>query len=692
MKNKIIIFVITLIALGFVVGCAKVGSGRLSGKPGQLSNFENIKIWDISPETGFDIKLSGEYVTEGAHSLKVVYPVGGLPSINTKKLPREWGEYDSFAFDVFNPQGRDIDFVVRLDDKYKKRVNIPYILKPGMNNVSISKGLIGRSINASEIYRVVLYIKEPRERVTLYFDNMRLVGMKDGVREGSAGTVQQLVLAESQEMITKETFAPIVIESLLPIRGSIKVNAARINGPISKQRLFVSNGVPFCPGQLKDEKNFAVFNAEGKEIPIAMKVLARWPQDGSIRSLLVQFEAEIPHKYKQLYMRWGESGTLNDQKPKDVTWILPEAILLLPPEWLSASMVTDEQIPFGKQPFPKYDDNIAKVYTKLKTIKWTDNVGKDGYYDTPHVFYQIFSRSGNDDYFRFARSEAVHYRDDQLIQDGLEKGRALVSSKTRYVYVQALMDDYLLTGDERSLNMAGAMARFLMKSFPPEKGFYAKNDSKFWTEREAAFPLLGAMSYYELTGDKECLEYSSKLVQNLYKTQYQWPGRGGFIHNLYSHDTEEGARKDEYGGSPFMTGLLLEGIVKYHRLTNSNIAKDSIFRALDWIMNEGISSDGDSINYLTCDARRYEGVPDLNLLVVHAFGYGYMISGGERKDFLNMGNKLFERGVNSAYLGTRKHFNQNYRSSGHFLSYIVPTKEKEIASPATFGGEARNDG
>jgi hypothetical protein len=119
-----------------------------------------------------------------------------------------------------------------------------------------------------------------------------------------------------------------------------------------------------------------------------------------------------------------------------------------------------------------------------------------------------------------------------------------------------------------------------------------------------------------------------------------------------------------------MTGLLLEGIIEYHKCTNSNIAKESIFKALDWLMKDAVSPDGNSFVYLTCDKCRNEGCPDLNLLIAHAFAYGYKISGYTRKDYLEMGNRIFEEGVNKAYLGSRKHFNQNYRSSGHFLAYI----------------------
>ncbi len=669
MKNKILIFVL-LLTLGLNASCSKhwPSAKSIAKQPGMLSDFENIKAWDVSPEMGFNISLSKDNVTEGSHSLKIVYPVGDYPSINTKRLRRDWNNYEYFAFDVFNPQDKKVNFAIRLDDNNKKKVNIDSPLNPGLNHVQISKSLIAKSINANKIYRVVLFLKRPRERIILYFDNMRLIKGDSGQANNLA--LQPTAQKQNRSFINNEVFEPVAIAKTLPSKGMMRAHVAKLRDE-SKSKVLVSNGVPFAPGQLFDENSFSVLDINRNEIPIAMKVLARWPYDNSIRSILVQFSMEIPHKYNQVYIRWGEPHIVKYGELAEINWVLPEASIILPAKWLCLSRVIGEQVPFGEQPFTKYDRNIETYYPKIRDVRWSDNVRKDGYYDTPHVFYQLYIRTGDDEYLKSARKEAVHYRDNQVIQDGPDRGRAIAEQKTRYIYVEALVDDYLLTGDAKSLTMAGYMVEHLKKVFNPSAAFFSRDDTRFWTEREVAFPFLGAIDYYELTGDKECLKYAQEIMQNLYKTQAEWPERGGFIHNLYSHDPEEGARKDEYGGSPFMTGLLLEAMVKYHQLTNSNTAKDSIFRALDWLMGEALTPEGDTFVYLTCDKCKGVGHPDLNMLIVQAFGYGYRMSGYNRKDYLGLGQKLFERGMNSARLKDRKHFNQNYRSSGHFLAYIT---------------------
>ncbi len=468
--------------------------------------------------------------------------------------------------------------------------------------------------------------------------------------------------------------------------GQLQIQVAKLVNA-ENNFLFVSTGVPFTPGQIFSDKDFSIFDQNGQELRIAVKTLAKWQSDGSIRSLLVQFSYVVDKKYAPVTIKWGYARKSEDLPVKDIGQTLPEGYLVLPAKWLCGSLIIGEQVPMGNNPysklternylFPKYDENIKKIYSLLEEKKVTGDIRNDGYYDITHVLYQLYVRSGDIEFLKAARKEALKYR-NEIIQGGPERGRHNTYRQSRYVYVEGMADDYLLMGDSTSLQVASYMAEYLKKAFPLEKYFYQKNSSRFWTEREAAFPFLGIAVYYELAGNQEDLEYTNKIMQNLYRTQKEWPQKGGFIHNLYAHDPEEGARKDEYGGSPFMTGLVLEAIVKYHQITKSEIAKDSIFMALDWLIKDCLAPDERSFIYLTCDNSRGRGHPDLNLLIAHAFGYGYKISGYTRKEYLELGKKVFEEGVNKAYLGDRKHFNQNYRSSGHFLAYISQQDTKTI--------------
>lgn len=451
---------------------------------------------------------------------------------------------------------------------------------------------------------------------------------------------------------------------------SLTVPVVRLGGAAQSPAL-VSTGVPFGPGQLRSEGDVAIL-VEGQEVPIATAVLARWPQDQSVRSVLVQFRLPIPDEARLVTLRWGMARVTEPIAAVPVRWEIPEAWLALPAEWLCASQVVGEQVPLYRHAFPAYDERLMNAYGSRRDDPRRDDIREDGYYSTPFVFYQLYVRSGDPEVLLAARREALHYREHEVLREGPHRGRHKTYPETRYLYVEALAADYLLTGDERSKAVAGFMAEYLKAQFPPRKAFYPKGARTFWTEREAAFPLLGMVTYYEISGERRYLDAAAQIVENLRKTQQQWPGRGGFIHNLSAHDPTERARKDEYGGSPFMTGLLLEGLIEYHRMTGDPAAASSIGLALDWLMREAAAPGGQGFRYLT--ARHYDREPaplDLNLLIAHAFGYGWRLSGYTRTDYLEVGRRIFRLGYEQAYLKDRKHFNQNFRSSGKFLAYIA---------------------
>ncbi len=272
-------------------------------------------------------------------------------------------------------------------------------------------------------------------------------------------------------------------EATLPAKGSISVSIAKLTKKLDGEYL-VSTGVPFGVGQLKSDKDVAFFDGE-KEIPIATKVLAKWPYDDSIRSVLVQFKIKLNDSsvYKPLTMKWGEPRTTKDIVLTKVDWELPEAFILLPAKWLCDSEVIGEQVPVEENIFTEYDKKLSRAYPARRDEALKKDVRSEFYYDTAHTFYQIYVRTGEPEYFVSARKEAVKYRDTEVIKEGPEKGNTK-HKNSRYIYVQAMADDYLLTGDERSLEIAGFMAEHLKNKYDPKKAFFPKAATRFWTERE----------------------------------------------------------------------------------------------------------------------------------------------------------------------------------------------------------------
>jgi len=67
----------------------------------------------------------------------------------------------------------------------------------------------------------------------------------------------------------------------------------------------VTSGVPFGRGALTDADAAALFDADGREVPLQTEALAAWP-DGSVRWLLVDFQVDLAAKERKLLtLRYG---------------------------------------------------------------------------------------------------------------------------------------------------------------------------------------------------------------------------------------------------------------------------------------------------------------------------------------------------------------------------------------------------
>ncbi|MFN0064263.1 MAG: hypothetical protein ACKVPX_17280 [Myxococcaceae bacterium] len=190
-----------------------------------------------------------------------------------------------------------------------------------------------------------------------------------------------------------------------------------------------------------------------------------------------------------------------------------------------------------------------------------------------------------------------------------------------------------------------------------------------------AFAMIGLVAHYEATGQATYLSKLQQRVGQLHQMQVD-NGRRAWVHNLYDHDPSESCPTTAYGSSPWMSGLLLEALVRYHKLTQDTLARDSILMAVDDLQSTAVASSGafagDSLIYLTCPSVYSDGNPDLDNLVSHVFAYAYRLSGHARTDYRDLGLALFNTAVDNGYSGAAKQFDQQFRSSGYFVADIDP--------------------
>lgn len=439
----------------------------------------------------------------------------------------------------------------------------------------------------------------------------------------------------------------------------------------------VSNGIPFKSGDLTDVRNLRVLDGT-TEIPVATKILARWPNN-SIRVVLLQFSAPFSTTTKGYTLSIGTARTTTDLALTNVTFKYPRKIAVLTADYLSKSLVVWEQKPLATNGLTAWNNKQINNFSRINTEPnpATACSREDHYYDAINSSYQLYARTGELQYLTNGRRWGYHHGRDQVHLTGVNAGFPRCTgnylTNTRYTFVDGLVRDYFFWGDEESLRVA----KLVTDNFyvPHEARWYYKapNTGGFWTEREAAFAQLGLVAMYEATGNNTYLNLAKDRFHSLYKMQ-QDNGNAAWVHNLYDHDPDEGCPQNSYGSSSFMSGLLAESLIRYHKLTKDPVARSSILYAADYLRLRNVatgSGAGNGFVYLGCSAYS-DATPDIDLLIVHLYGYAYRLSNYTNNNYLQLGQNVFNYATSNGYAGGHKQFNQHFRSSGHFPAYIDP--------------------
>lgn len=497
----------------------------------------------------------------------------------------------------------------------------------------------------------------------------------------------RIVLCTAAACTLGAAWTSVAGQTALTLPAAVEVYAGPdANGP---DRL-VSNAVPFAPGVVSSASRVRVLDG-GVEIASAARVLATWPGDGSIRSLLLQFEAPGPRTYT---IEVGKARSVSDRPFVPVTWDVPTRVFTLPAAYVSASLIVWEQTPLGESGFPAWDRKQIDYYRRIATVGSASCVRDDHYYDAITTGYQLYARSGSLTHLITARRWALHHRRDQVHLTGPDAGFPRCPGgylrNTRYTFPQGLAQDYFMFGDEEARRVSALIVDNFYMPHAAKWYYQAPNARGMWTEREAAFALNGILAHYELTGERAYLERVRERIHSLRQMQVD-NGYRAWVHNLHDHDPSEGCAPGDYGSSPWMTGLLLESIIKYHKLTGDPAARESILMAVDDLRARHVATGslaGVSLVYLLCEAHK-DGKPDLDNLIAHAFGYAYRLTGNDA--YRAFGTTLFNTAVEHGVTSSHKHYNQQFRNSGHFPAYVAgrAPASTTLAAPSAHPGSGR---
>ena len=345
---------------------------------------------------------------------------------------------------------------------------------------------------------------------------------------------------------------PPAVPPQVPVSGALEVTLTADHGPASDAA--VSFGLPFPQGVFRNEKNVTLKNPAGQAVPISTRVLAQWPGDGSIRSVLVAFKTTLAAGATETWtIDYGSPSASPDAGRIEPASDGPVAATLAA-DFYAKSLVGGVVLPVAaNQRFASYDVEIGKAFDKIDWSSFGANC--DGgnndrtYYDGPHAQYQRFVRTGDPRHLRSARVEARWFRDNELTWYA---SRTVAVNKCqdpnwgpdvpldwgvlRRMLSQGMLDDYLLTGDPAAREAVVAMGEAYRRNLPT---LTADSDPILEvTERNLGWTLLGMASYYALDPRNEVRDALAGLVAR----SIAWQDRGtsgALEHDIVRPDPDE---------------------------------------------------------------------------------------------------------------------------------------------------------
>jgi len=174
------------------------------------------------------------------------------------------------------------------------------------------------------------------------------------------------------------------------------------------------------------------------------------------------------------------------------------------------------------------------------------------------------------------------------------------STNFGHVWVSGDLDYYYLTGDRRALEVSLEIADAMASHMPTSYGTHI---------RALGWPMILVLAAYEATGDKKYLEAATKNWEVLKKNidwERGWVVRLAGDHCLHPPGSTREERETKYrdqrcqGNVPFMEGLTLCGLARYHRVTGDPEVLRAITVGIDQMIRECWQEDVKTFRYTAC--------------------------------------------------------------------------------------------
>jgi hypothetical protein len=326
---------------------------------------------------------------------------------------------------------------------------------------------------------------------------------------------------------------------------------------------------------------------------------------------------------------------------------------IAPPQWYCDSKAFGDVAVADENAFPRYERFIGggverylhtreagREYGMLNFGDWY-HVQKWGNieYDTPHVLFLQFVRSGDRRCLTLGEESARHYMDvdtchhhrDGALVDRVyahcighvggyypyyyRKGGAqgVIELEVDHTWVQGLLDYHFLSGDRRSLETARKIA-------DKYDSLYTVNFD-FASCRRPGWHLILTMAMFQATGDDFYLNAARLIFRRVAERQtaHGWP------HQLPLGHCECLPR--HRGNADFMVAVLLSGLIRLHQATGDEQVADCIVAGAAYLIDEHWVEERRAFRYTQCPKSGISG--SRNSLILEGPAYAYRLTGRE---------------------------------------------------------------
>jgi len=174
------------------------------------------------------------------------------------------------------------------------------------------------------------------------------------------------------------------------------------------------------------------------------------------------------------------------------------------------------------------------------------------------------------------------------------------STNFGHVWVSGDLDYYYLTGDRRALDVSLQIADAMASHMPTRYGTHI---------RALGWPMILVLAAYDATGDEKYLQAAHKNWEVLRENidwERGWVVRLAGDHCLHPEGSTQEERQTKYrdqrcqGNVPFMEGLTLCALARYHRVTGDPEVLRAITVGIDQMIRECWQEDVKTFRYTAC--------------------------------------------------------------------------------------------